>query len=102
MTNGTAWVKIEREAYMARGKEKKTPLDYVEKRDELVPIQVRLPKSLVDGVKEKLTVNDLTFTDLVKGACHWYINDVDDSYNPILEKKSSGNWSKKKNKPATK
>lgn len=96
MTNGTAWVKIEWEAYMAREKVKKTPLDYVEKRDELVPIQVRLPKSLVDDVKEKLTVNDLTFTDLVKGACHWYINDVDDSYNPILEKKSSGNWSKKK------
>lgn len=78
--------------------EKKTPLDYVEKRDDLVPIQVRLPKSLVGRVKEKLSLNELTFTDLVKGACHWYINDVDNSYNPILDKKSSGNWTKKKSR----
>ena len=77
---------------------RKTPLDYVEKRDNSVPVQVRLPKALVDSVKEKLNLNDLTFTDLVKGACHWYINDVDKSFDPIRERKSSGNWTKKKSK----
>ena len=77
---------------------KKTPLDYLEKKGSLVPVQVRLPENLVDLVKQKLAKNGLTFTDLVKGACHWYINEVDGSYDPILDKKTSGNWDRKKKK----
>lgn len=52
----------------------KTPLDYVESREELVPVQVRLPRTLLAAVKSKLTQNGMTFTDLVKGACNWYLN----------------------------
>lgn len=51
----------------------KTPLDYFEDRDELVPVQVRLPKELVDGVKKKLRKHGMTFTELIRGACHWYL-----------------------------
>ena len=51
----------------------KTPLDYVEDRGELVPVQVRLPKELVDGVKAKLQKHGMTFTELIRGACHWYL-----------------------------
>lgn len=52
----------------------KTPLDYIEARDDLVPVQVRLPKTLLASVKAKLQQNGMTFTDLVKGACAWYLN----------------------------
>ncbi len=52
----------------------KTPLDYIERREELVPVQVRLPKSLVGAVKTRLEENGMTFTDLVRGACAWYLN----------------------------
>jgi hypothetical protein len=51
----------------------KTPLDYLEDRGELVPVQVRLPKELVDGVKAKLQEHGMTFTELIRGACHWYL-----------------------------
>jgi hypothetical protein len=51
----------------------KTPLDYLEDRGELVPVQVRLPKELVDGVKAKLQAHGMTFTELIRGACHWYL-----------------------------
>ena len=53
---------------------RKTPLDYVESRQELIPVQVRLPKTLLSAVKSKLAQNGMTFTDLVKGACNWYLN----------------------------
>ena len=52
----------------------KTPLDYIAAREELVPVQVRLPKTLLASVKAKLEQNGMTFTDLVKGACAWYLN----------------------------
>jgi hypothetical protein len=52
----------------------KTPLDYIESREDLVPVQVRLPKALLTSVKAKLLQNEMTFTDLVKGACAWYLN----------------------------
>lgn len=71
-------------------KRKKTPLDYVERKDALVPVQVRLPEHLVEAVKKKLAKNELTFTDLVKGACHWYLNEVDSAFDPIADKKTSG------------
>lgn len=51
----------------------KTPLDYLEDRGELVPVQVRLPKELVERVKERLQKHDMTFTELIRGACHWYL-----------------------------
>jgi hypothetical protein len=37
-------------------------------------------------------LDDLTFTDLVKGACHWYVNDVDGSDDPKRNKKASREW----------
>ncbi len=52
----------------------KTPLDYIETREELVPVQVRMPKALLAAVKAKLQQRGMTFTDLVKGACAWYLN----------------------------
>jgi hypothetical protein len=52
----------------------KTPLDYIDVREELVPVQVRLSKTLLGSVKSKLEQNGMTFTDLVKGACAWYLN----------------------------
>ncbi len=52
----------------------KTPLDYINKhRQELVPVQIRLPKDLIAQVKAKLASNELTFTELVKAACYWYL-----------------------------
>ena len=75
---------------------KKTPLDYVAKKDSLIPVQVRLPEGLVEQVKQKLANSGLTFTDLVKGACHWYINEADGAHDPLLEKKTSGVWDGKK------
>ncbi len=53
---------------------RKTPLDYIKKhREELVPVQVRLPKDLVTQVRAKLALNALTFTELMKAGCHWYL-----------------------------
>jgi len=54
-------------------KNAKTPLDYLEDRGELVPVQVRLPKELVDGVKARLQKHGMTFTELIRGACQWYL-----------------------------
>jgi predicted DNA binding CopG/RHH family protein len=51
----------------------KTPLDYLGERGELVPVQVRLPKDLVERVKARLGKHNMTFTELVRGACHWYL-----------------------------
>jgi hypothetical protein len=51
----------------------KTPLDYLEDRGELVPVQVRLPKELADRVKAKLRKHDMTFSELIRGACQWYL-----------------------------
>lgn len=52
----------------------KTPLDYLEDRGELVPVQVRLARQLVDEVKAKLQRHDMTFTELIRGACQWYLD----------------------------
>jgi hypothetical protein len=52
----------------------KTPLDYLGERGELVPVQVRLPKELVEGVKTRLQKYDMTFTELIRGACQWYLD----------------------------
>jgi hypothetical protein len=38
-----------------------------------VPVQVRLPKELVEGVKARLQKYDMTFTELIRGACQWYL-----------------------------
>ena len=38
-----------------------------------MPVQVRLPKELVDGVKAKLQEHGMTFTELIRGACQWYL-----------------------------
>jgi hypothetical protein len=51
----------------------KTPLDYLEERGALVPVQVRLPKELVERVKARLHKSDMTVTELIRGACHWYL-----------------------------
>jgi hypothetical protein len=51
----------------------KTPLDYLGDRGELVPVQVRLPKELVERVKARLQKYDMTFTELIRGACQWYL-----------------------------
>lgn len=51
----------------------KTPLDYLDERGELVPVQVRLPKELVERVKARLQKHNMTFTELIRGACHWYL-----------------------------
>jgi hypothetical protein len=51
----------------------KTPLDYLGERGELVPVQVRLPRELVDGVKARLQKHNMTFTELVRAACQWYL-----------------------------
>jgi hypothetical protein len=51
----------------------KTPLDYLGERGELVPVQVRLPRELVDGVKARLQKHNMTFTELIRAACQWYL-----------------------------
>jgi predicted DNA binding CopG/RHH family protein len=65
----------------------KTPLDFIEPREELTPVQVRLPKSLLAEVKSKLEKNGLTFTDLVRGACSWYLDVADTPDGLLLKKK---------------
>ena len=50
------------------------PFDYVEERGELVPVQVRLPTKLSEGVKARLQKHDMTFTERIRGACHWYLH----------------------------
>jgi hypothetical protein len=55
-------------------KKTKTPLDYLGEREELVPVQVRLPKELVEGVKARLQKHEMTFTELIRGACQWYLD----------------------------
>jgi predicted DNA binding CopG/RHH family protein len=55
---------------------KKTPLDYIESKSPLIPVQVRLPEDLVKEVKAKLEANGLTFTDFIKGACHWFVDEA--------------------------
>lgn len=62
----------------------KTPLDYLTERDELVPVQVRLPRDLVERVKARLRKHDMTFTELVRGACQWYLELPEET---ILDKK---------------
>lgn len=62
----------------------KTPLDYLTERDELVPVQVRLPRGLVERVKARLQKHDMTFTELVRGACQWYLELPEET---ILDKK---------------
>lgn len=62
----------------------KTPLDYIEGRTELVPVQVRLPKELVARVKARLHKYDMTFTELMRGACQWYLECSEET---ILDKK---------------
>jgi hypothetical protein len=57
----------------------KTPLDYLPERGGLVPVQVRLPKDLVERVKGRLQKHDMTFTDLVRGACQWYLELSDEA-----------------------
>ena len=54
-------------------KNRKTPLDYIKGREQLVPVQVRLPRGLAAQVKAKLKKEKLTFTQLVRGACSWYL-----------------------------
>jgi hypothetical protein len=51
-----------------------TPTEHlgsIEPQEELVSFQVSLPKSMLADVKTKLDENELTFTDLVRGACFW-------------------------------
>jgi predicted DNA binding CopG/RHH family protein len=67
----------------------KTPLDFIPQREELVPVQVRLPQSLLAEVKAKLDKSGLTFTDLVRGACSWYLESADTSPDPLLTKRKS-------------
>jgi hypothetical protein len=62
----------------------KTPLDYLGERGELVPVQVRLPKELVERVKARLQKHDMTFTELIRGACQWYLEIAEET---IVEKK---------------
>jgi predicted DNA binding CopG/RHH family protein len=64
----------------------KTPLDYIEMKDELVPVQVRMPKPLLAAVKAKLQQRGMTFTDLVKGACAWYLNLPDSEAQALVQK----------------
>jgi predicted DNA binding CopG/RHH family protein len=64
----------------------KTPLDYIEMKDELVPVQVRTPKPLLAAVKAKLQQRGMTFTDLVKGACAWYLNLPDSEAQALVQK----------------
>jgi hypothetical protein len=64
----------------------KTPLDYIEAKEELVPVQVRLPKSLLAAVKSKLQDNGMTFTDLVKGACAWYLHAPEAEMHSLVQK----------------
>jgi hypothetical protein len=66
----------------------KTPLDYLSERDELIPVQVRLPKELVERVKARLQKHEMTFTELVRGACQWYLEIPDET---IAEKKRRSN-----------
>ena len=67
----------------------KTPLDFIPQREELVPVQVRLPQGLLAEVKLKLDKSGLTFTDLVRGACSWYLDSEDSAPDPLLTKKKS-------------
>ena len=67
----------------------KTPLDFIPQREELVPVQVRLPQSMLAEVKAKLDKSGLTFTDLVRGACSWYLESADSSQDPLLTKRKS-------------
>lgn len=67
----------------------KTPLDFIPLREELVPVQVRLPQSLLTEVKAKLEKSGLTFTDLVRGACSWYLESADFTQDPLLTKKKT-------------
>lgn len=62
----------------------KTPLDYLGEREELVPVQARLPKELVERVKARLHKHEMTFTELIRGACQWYL---DCPETTIVEKK---------------
>jgi len=64
----------------------KTPLDYIESREDLVPVQVRLPKTLLTAVKARLQQNGLTFTDLVKGACAWYLHAPEAEAHSLVQK----------------
>jgi len=66
----------------------KTPLDYIETREELVPVQVRLPKTLLAAVKTKLEQRGMTFTDLVKGACAWYLNVPESEAQGLVQKQA--------------
>jgi hypothetical protein len=66
---------------------KKTPLDFIERREALVPVQVRLPKRMLADVKAKLSKSGMTFTDLVRGACSWYLEVSDAQGDPLLHKK---------------
>jgi len=65
----------------------KTPLDYIEARENLVPVQVRLPQTLLSAVKAKLEQNGMTFTDLVKGACAWYLNVAESEAQALVHKR---------------
>jgi predicted DNA binding CopG/RHH family protein len=64
----------------------KTPLDYIESKEELVPVQVRLPGTLLSAVKQKLQENGMTFTDLVKGACAWYLHAAEAEAHSLVHK----------------
>lgn len=65
----------------------KTPLDYIEAKEELVPVQVRLPAALLSAVKSKLQENGMTFTDLVKGACAWYLHAPEAESQALVHKR---------------
>ena len=70
---------------------KNTPLDYITQESEtLVPVQVRLPSSLVKQVKAKLTRSGLTMTNLIKGTLLWYVNHATDAVDDQIKKRLSG------------
>ena len=52
-----------------------------------MPVQVRLPQTLLSAVKAKLEQNGMTFTDLVKGACAWYLNVAESEAQALVHKR---------------
>jgi hypothetical protein len=65
---------------------RKSVLDFVVPKcfDPLVPMEDRLPKELVARVNAKLLKDNVTFTELMRGACQRYL---ECSAETILQKK---------------
>lgn len=59
-------------------KKNKNLHDFLKNKEQTVPVQAKLPKSLVDKTKKLLAQNESTMTDLIEASLKLYVTECEE------------------------